>query len=112
MNVEADMVENGQIACEMAETSKTDGHPYDLILMDIQMPHMNGYDATRWLREHNWEGPIVAVTAHTKDEDRQKCVEAGCDDHFSKPITEAALQKLIERHLNGTVVSLWADTAG
>ena len=107
MNVEVDMVENGQMACDMAEKSKTEGHPYDLILMDIQMPQMNGYDATRWLRGHGWECPIVAVTAHTKEEDRQKCVEAGCDDHFSKPITDVALRKLIEQYLNGTVVSLW-----
>jgi CheY-like chemotaxis protein len=80
--------------------------------MDIQMPKMNGYDATRWLREYGWEGPIVAVTAYTTTEDRQKCLEAGCDDHLSKPITETALGNVIARYLNGIVVSPWAETAG
>ncbi len=112
MNVEAEMVEDGQMACDMAEKSKAEGKPFDLILMDIQMPVMNGYDATRRLREHGWEGPIVAVTAYSKAQDREKCVEAGCDDHLPKPITEMALRNVVERHLSGTVVSLWGETAG
>ena len=112
MNLDVETAENGQVACEMAEKSKADGDPFDLILMDLQMPVMNGYDATRRLREHRWEGPIVAVTAYTKAEDRQKCLEAGCDDHFSKPITETVLRALIDRYLNGTFVSPWAETAG
>lgn len=102
MDLEAEMVENGQMACEMAEKSKAEGRPYDLILLDMQMPIMNGYDAARRLREHGWEGPIVAVTACSKAADREKCVEAGCDDHLSKPITETALRNVITRHLGGT----------
>jgi ammonium transporter, Amt family len=97
MNIEADMVENGQMACEMAQKSKVKGNPYDLILMDIKMPKMNGYEATRWLRNHGWEGPIVAVTALTTEEDRQECIKAGCDDHVSKPITEGALRNVVTR---------------
>jgi CheY-like chemotaxis protein len=112
MDVKTQTVENGQIACEMAQKSKAEGNPYDLILMDIQMPHMDGYEATRWLREHGWQGPIVAVTAHTTAEDRQKCVKAGCDDHLSKPINEMALWNVVQRHLDGTFVSQWAETAG
>ena len=111
MDMKTETAENGQMACELAEQSKAEGNPYDLVLMDIQMPHMNGYDATRWLREHGWEGPIVAVTAHTKDEDRQKCVEAGCDDHLAKPINEMALWNVVERHLEGRVVSTWSEMA-
>ena len=102
MDMKAETVENGQTACEMAEKSKAEGSPYDLILMDIQMPIMNGYDAARRLREHGWEGPIVAVTAYSTAADREKCVEAGCDDHLSKPITETALRNVITRHLGGT----------
>ncbi len=112
MDVKTETVENGQMACEMAQKSKAEGSPYDLILMDMQMPQMNGYDATRWLRKHGWEGPIVAVTAHTRTQDREKCVEAGCDDHLPKPINEMALWNVVERHLDGSVVSQWAETAG
>lgn len=113
MEVEADMAGNGQMACEMAQQSQAEGNPYDLILMDIHMPRMNGYDAARWLREHGWVGPIIAVTAYTTAEDCGKCVEAGCDDHLSKPITEPALHDIIARHLNGTAgVTQWTEMAG
>ena len=101
MDLEAEMVENGKLACEMAEKSKVEGRPYDLILLDVQMPQMNGHEAARWLREHGWEGPIVAVTAHDRDEDRKKCLDAGCDEHLSKPIVETALRDVVTRHLSG-----------
>ena len=112
MNVTAETVENGKMACEMAEKSQAEGNPYDLILMDMQMPQMNGYEATRWLRKHGWEGPIVAVTAYTTAKDREKCVEAGCNDHLSKPITEMGLRNVIAQYLSGTVVNRSAETAG
>jgi CheY-like chemotaxis protein len=110
MHVEVEMVENGQMACEMVEKSKANGNPYDLILMDMQMPKMNGYDATRWLRKHGWDGPIVAVTAHNRAEDHKKCLDAGCDDHLSKPITETALRNVVTRHLSGTFVNPPVET--
>ena len=69
-----DVAEDGRLACEMAEKSRAEGRPYDLILMDIQMPRMNGYEATRWLRQHGWQGPIVALTAHAMVGDREKCL--------------------------------------
>jgi CheY-like chemotaxis protein len=102
MNVDVNIVGNGQMACARAEKSKAEGHPYDVIFMDIQMPEMNGYKAARWLRTHGWKGPIVALTAYSSVEDRRKCLEAGCDDHLSKPIMEMDLRNVLARHMSGT----------
>ena len=102
MNLDLEISGNGQSACELADKSKAEGKPYDLILMDIGMPQMNGYDATRWLRQHSWKGSIVAVTAYDTDEDHKKCLDAGCDAYLSKPFTEMALRNVVTRHLSGT----------
>ena len=101
MNLESDIAENGELACQMAEKSRADGRPYDLILMDIQMPGMNGYEATRWLRQHGWQGPIVALTAHALVGDREKCLEAGCNDYIAKPITGSGLRDALKRYFGG-----------
>ena len=99
MNLEVEMADDGQTACDMAEKSKAEGRPYDLILMDIQMPGMNGYEATRWLRQHGWQGPIVALTAHAMAGDREKCLAAGCDDYIAKPCLAVGLRDLLSRYL-------------
>ena len=95
MNLEVEIAEDGQAACEMAHKSLVEGRPYDLIFMDIQMPRLNGYDATRWLRQHGWKGPIVALTAHALVGDREKCVAAGCEDYIAKPFTTTGLQSIL-----------------
>ena len=77
MNLQVEIAEDGCLACEMAEKSQAEGKPFDLILMDIQMPKMNGYEATRWLRRHGWRNPIVALTAHAMVGDREKCLASG-----------------------------------
>ena len=99
MNLEVQVAENGRLACEMAEKSQAEGKPYDLILMDIQMPRMNGYEASRWLRQHGWKGPIVALTAHVLVADREKCLEAGCDDYIAKPFQNRAVLEMVARHI-------------
>ncbi|MGF7141535.1 response regulator [Roseimarinus sediminis] len=70
----------------------------DLILMDIQMPGINGYEATRQIREFNKEVVIIAQTAFALSGDREKAIEAGCNDYISKPINKTKLQTLIQKY--------------
>jgi len=84
-NFSIDFAEDGLKAVEMWEKGD-----YDLVLMDIQMPHLNGFEATRAIREKEQERggriPIVAMTAHAFKEDEERCLASGMDDYISKPI--------------------------
>lgn len=75
-------------------------HDLDLILMDIQMPEMNGYEATSQIRQFNKEVVIIAQSAYALSHDRQKAIDAGCNDYISKPILKDDLLLLIQKHLN------------
>ncbi len=86
-----DFAVNGRVALELIEASRLDGRPYDLLVTDMQMPVMDGYTLARTLRKRGSVMPIVALTAHAMAEDRDKCLEAGCNDYATKPIDRARL---------------------
>jgi len=75
------------------------GEDFDLVLMDIQMPKMNGYEATRALRQAGFENPIIALTAHAMTGDRERCISAGCNDYVSKPVDRKYLLAMIRKYL-------------
>ena len=92
------MAENGQLALEVALKAVDAGHPFDLILMDMNMPVMDGYGATERLRSLGYRGPIIALTAHAMKEDRQKCLDSGCSDYVVKPIDRERLLSVVAEH--------------
>jgi len=91
---EVSIAENGQLAVDMALQK-----PYDLILMDMQMPLMNGLEATQALRERGYRGTIVALTANATRNDVESCLAAGCDDFMSKPIDRQKLHETLARQM-------------
>ena len=93
------VVDNGQVALTTALAAQQDGQPFDVILMDMQMPVRDGYSATAELRRRDYTGPVIALTAHAMAEDRTKCLRAGCDEYASKPIDRYELLTLIEQVL-------------
>jgi CheY-like chemotaxis protein len=74
---------------------------FDLVLMDIQMPHKDGLAATRELREHGFDAPILALTANRGEEWRERCLQAGCDDYLPKPVDRMVLLERIAQLLGG-----------
>jgi CheY-like chemotaxis protein len=79
-------VENGDQAVERAVVARDGETPFDVILMDMQLPLLDGYEVTRKLRQADYDGPILALTAHTLQEEPGRCLAAGCDDVATKPI--------------------------
>ncbi len=95
----ADAVANGWEAVKALESI-----PYDLVLMDCQMPEMDGYEATRWIRNFqsgviNHEIPIIAMTARAMQGDREECIDAGMDDYLSKPVNASSLREMLDKYL-------------
>ncbi len=95
VGAEVTVVENGSLAVKAAVEAQTVNRPFDIILMDMQMPVMDGYAATTLLREKRYTRPILALTAHAMQGDRERCIASGCDDYTTKPINRKKLTELI-----------------
>jgi two-component system sensor histidine kinase/response regulator len=91
--LQVDVAPNGSIALQCVEAASADGQPYDIVLMDMQMPVMDGVTASRVLRENHTadELPIVAMTANAMQADRDRCMQAGMNDFVTKPIDPEVL---------------------
>jgi PAS domain S-box-containing protein len=92
--IEVDVADNGEIGNQKAMNGS-----YDIVLMDVQMPVMDGLSATRKLREKNYKKPVIALTAHAMQDDRKKCLEVGCTDYLTKPVIAEQLLEMICRHV-------------
>jgi len=95
MGFEVTIVEDGQQAIEQVRKEA-----FDIIFMDMQMPVMNGYDATQQIKAMGIRTPVIAVTAHAMKGDEQKCFDAGCDDYIAKPIDRKKMEQIISEHLS------------
>ncbi|HMB95651.1 MAG TPA: response regulator, partial [Tepidisphaeraceae bacterium] len=108
---EVKIADNGQIGLEMYLQANADHRPFDLILMDMQMPVLDGYAATTAIRSNGYNGPVIALTAHAMAEDREKCMAAGCSDYLSKPIARDVLIAAVSKHLENAKQSIAHPTA-
>ena len=95
-----DLVANGELAVERALAAWEIGEPFDIVLLDMQMPVLDGYQAARRLRDAGYSGSIVALTAHAMSGDRERCLRAGCDDYATKPVVRADLLARLEAQLS------------
>ena len=91
------MANNGLEAVDLAVAAQKQSSAPNVILMDMQMPIMDGYEATLKLRELGWRGAIVAITAHAMTGDRERCTQAGCDDYLTKPINSKVLIQTVQK---------------
>ena len=93
MDVDLTIVDNGYDCIEIVQKQS-----FDIILMDIRMPIIDGYKTTKILRRAGLTTPIIAVTACVFEDDREKCISAGCNDYISKPVRIERLQEIINKY--------------
>lgn len=109
-----DIVENGKLAIEKLSHTIESGNKdkYNLVLMDIQMPEMNGYDTAQTIRRKlHLQMPIIAMTAHVLPGEREKCLHYGMSDYISKPIHENELYNLITKYVNAAPATEKTETS-
>lgn len=95
------VAENGKEAVDLALARYEENKPFDAVLLDMQMPIMDGYTAARILKSSGHTVPLIALTAHAMEHERQKCLDAGCDDYLSKPVERGQLLAVLEKNLAG-----------
>ncbi|QDT09266.1 PAS domain S-box protein [Planctomycetes bacterium K23_9] len=96
-----DEAEDGLLAVQYMRNRITDGQTPDLILLDMQMPNLDGYQTAQQIRALGYEGPIIALTADAMQGDMKRCIECGCNDYLSKPIDATRLVKLVAELTSG-----------
>ncbi|WP_417730013.1 PAS domain-containing protein [Rosistilla oblonga] len=92
-----DEAEDGEVALQMVREKRNQGGEYDLILLDMQMPRLDGYQTAEQLRRMDYTGPIIALTADAMQGDMSRCIESGCNDYLSKPINVERLTEMVHR---------------
>jgi signal transduction histidine kinase/CheY-like chemotaxis protein len=97
--IRVEEAENGRVAVEKTLAARESGEPFDIVFMDMQMPEMDGYEATARLRQAGYLRPIVALTSHSMSGERQRCLENGCDEYMTKPIDRLVLLQVLTRFL-------------
>jgi signal transduction histidine kinase/CheY-like chemotaxis protein len=93
--LEVEIAENGREALERVASCEARGEPIGLVLMDMQMPEIDGYEAARSLRARGFQAPIVALTAHAMEGSRDACLAAGCDHFLTKPVDRTQLRNAL-----------------
>lgn len=109
--LQVDVANDGLSAVRAAMSALTAGRPYDAILLDLQMPELDGYDAARLLRASGWTNPILAISAHITAEHQERCRDVGIDEFLPKPVTREALLSTLRRHLPGPAPGAGPRTA-
>jgi len=107
VGAEVVVVENGRLAVERAEMGS-----FDVVLMDMNMPEMDGHEATRRLRDRGYQGPILALTANAMSGDSEHCLAAGCNTHLAKPIDRKQLIETVAHYAMFRTSQTDAPTAG
>ncbi len=86
------MADNGGMAVELALAALREARPFDVILMDMQMPILDGYEAVTELRAQQYRGAVIALTAHAMPEELERCLAVGCNCYVTKPIGKTLLE--------------------
>jgi CheY-like chemotaxis protein len=99
---DVEIAENGRVAVERVVKAMERGEAFDLVLMDMQMPEIDGYEATRQIRGAGFRGSVIALTAHAMAGARESCIAAGCDDFLTKPVDRARFRATVAAYLSGS----------